>query len=241
VDGKRAITLVPLADDAALVAQLLGEPHYLVADPDLLANHALDDIERARTAIALVDALSPTRGPVAFDLTVNGFGRASSPTLLRLAFEPPFIAMTLALLVAGLLAGLHGANRFGPVARELRAFAFGKAALVENSEGLVRLARREARLGRAYADVVRQEAARALHAPAGLEGEALDAWIDRAARRPAAEPARGRLLTLRSLPAAPAAAVPFSELVRNVETARDRHQLLTAAKALTSWRERMRK
>ncbi len=240
VDGKRAVTLVPLADDAALVAQLLGEPHYLVADPDLLANHALDDMERARTAIALIDALSPTRGPVAFDLTVNGFGRTSSPTLLRLAFEPPFIAMTLALLVAGILAGLHGANRFGPVARELRAFAFGKADLVENSAGLVRLARREARLGPAYADVIRQEAARALHAPAGLEGEALDAWIDRAARRPAAEPARGRLLTLRSLPTAPAAA-PFSELARNVETARDRHQLLAAARTLSSWRGRVTK
>ena len=33
-----------------------------------------------------------------------------------LAFEPPFLAMTLALLVAALLAGLHGAFRFGPAA-----------------------------------------------------------------------------------------------------------------------------
>jgi hypothetical protein len=108
-----------------------------------------------------------------------------SRNLLRAMFEPPFLAMTLALLVRPLLAGLYGVGRFGPARRPVRAIPFGKAALVENSAGLVRLAGREVRLGAAYADLVRDEAARAGAAPPHLQGEALEAYLDRraAARR----------------------------------------------------------
>src|SRR6185436_15439404 len=71
------------------------------------------------------------------------------PGLLRLVLEPPFLAMTLALLVAALLAGFHGAIRFGQPRREERTIALGKAALVENSAGLIRLARREVHMSTA--------------------------------------------------------------------------------------------
>ena len=113
-----------------------------LADPDLINNHGLRNAETARAALALIDALNSTGArQVDFDLTMNGLGaRGAAPNLLQLAFEPPFLAMTLALFVAALLAGLHGAFRFGPARREERAIAFGKAALVENSAGLIRLA-----------------------------------------------------------------------------------------------------
>jgi hypothetical protein len=136
-------------------------------------------------------------------------------SLLRLAFEPPFLAMTLALVAAALLAGLHGAFRFGPVRRPERAIAFGKAALVENSAGLVRLAEREARLGGAYADVVRQDVARAVHAPPSLETGDLDRHLDRLG---------------------PKDAPSFSELAAGLAAARDRHALMTAARALFRWK-----
>ena len=90
--------------------------------------------------------------------------------------------------------------------REERAIALGKAALVENSAGLIRLARREARLGGAYAEVVRQEAARAVGAPPALQGEALDAYLDRlsTAGRPDLQRAR------RPLSSRPATATSWS-------------------------------
>jgi len=216
ISGELAPLLtVPNGD--ILIARLGDQPHYVAADPDLFNNHGLKDPARARAALALIDALNATGASgVAFDLTVNGLANDNSPSLLRTALEPPFLAMTLALLFAALLAGLHGAFRFGQARREERAIAFGKAALVENSAGLIRLARREARLGGAYADVVRQDAARIAAAPPALQGEALDTYLDR--------------LTRGDTP-------PFSYLASRLAAARDRHELVAAARALFSWKK----
>ena len=133
-------------------------------------------------------------------------------------FEPPFLAMTVALLVAALLAGLYGVGRFGPARRPVRAIPFGKAALVENSAGLVRQAGREVRLGGTYADLVRDEAARAGAAPSHLQGEALEAYLDRFAKP---------------------GETPFRPLAAAVRDAGDRAGLLAAARALFAWKKDM--
>ncbi len=226
VSGKALTTLVPIGFDGSIVARIGDQPHYVVADPDLLNNQGLDDPATARAALALIDALNPTgaRG-VGFDLTLNGLGDTGNPSLLRLAFEPPFLAMTLALLAAALLAGIHGAYRFGPVAPARRTIAFGKAALVENSAGLIRLAGREARLGPAYADVVRHEAARALNAPPALQGSELDAYLDRLSRA--------------AMPRGDGDRRAFSELAGELAGASDRHRLMTAARALARWKRQV--
>jgi hypothetical protein len=217
IDGADFTPAMRLPGGEALVARLGDQPHYVVADPDLFNNHGLRNPETARAALAMIDALNPAGAEtVDFDLTVNGLGARTTPNLLRNAFEPPFLVMTLALLAAALLAGLHGAVRFGRAKRETRAIAFGKAALVENSAGLIRLAGREARLGSAYGEVVRLEAARTASAPAWLSGAALDAYLDKLSRsdRPG-----------------------FSTLAAQLAAARDRHELVAAARALFSWKK----
>jgi hypothetical protein len=212
--GKAA---VGKSDGPALVAQIGESPHYVVADPDLLNNRGLHDRRAARDALALIVSLNDLEpGVVDFDLTMNGLGAANSMSMLRLAFEPPFLAMTLALVVAALLAGLHGAFRFGPVRRPQRTIAFGKAALVENSAGLIRMAERETRLGGAYADVVRHDLSRAVHAPPSLDAGDLDQRLDR--------------LT-------PKGEQSFSELAANLAVARDRSRLVAAAQALFRWKK----
>jgi len=217
IAGSDLAPLLTEPNGDVLLARLGDQPHYVAADPDLFNNHGLKDPARARAAMALIDALNSTGASgVAFDLTVNGLASNDAPSLLRTALEPPFLAMTLALLFAALLAGLHGAFRFGQPRREERAIAFGKAALVENSAGLIRLARREARLGGAYADVVRQEAARLAAAPPALQGEALDAYLDHLRRGDGP---------------------PFSALAARLAAARDRHELIAAARALYSWKK----
>ncbi|HEV2816124.1 MAG TPA: DUF4350 domain-containing protein [Allosphingosinicella sp.] len=217
ISGNTLTPLVTIPNGDVLVGRLGAQPHYVAADPDLFNNHGLKRADRARAALALIDALNSTEGGgVAFDLTVNGLGQDNSRSLLRTALEPPFLAMTLAFLFAALLAGLHGAFRFGQARREERAIAFGKAALVENSAGLIRLAGRETRLGGAYADVVRQDAARLAAAPPALQGEALDAYLDR--------------LTKGDNP-------PFSALAARLAAARDKSELVAAARALFSWKK----
>jgi hypothetical protein len=220
IQGPDVFPLVSLPDGGgALVARIGEESFYVVADPDLLSNHRLGDPEVARAALALLDGLNANDSAgVNFgtfsDVAENG--RGQQPSLIRLAVEPPFLAMTLALLIAALLAGLHGAVRFGRPRREARAIALGKAALVENSAGLIKLARREAALGAAYADFVRQDTARAVAAPPALNGEALDAYLDRLSKGDAPK---------------------FTQLANDVVWARDRHELVAAARALFSWKK----
>jgi len=216
IGGDDLVPLVTLPNGDALVARRGTQPHYIAADPDLFDNHGLHDAAQARAALELIEALnSRAGGPVAFDLTVYGLSDDNSRSLLRTLLQPPFLAMTLALIAAALLAGLHGAFRFGQARREERAIAFGKAALVENSAGLIRIARRETRLGGAYADVVRQDAARIAAAPSTLQGEALDAYLDRIGR----------------------GGQNFSALAARLVAARDRAELVAAARALFSWKK----
>lgn len=189
---------------------------YLLADPDLINNQGLRDRERARNALKLITMLNSTGAEsVVFDLTLSGF-RPNERNLLKLAFEPPFVALTVAVLITALLAGLHGLAGFGPRTAERRAIALGKAALVENSAGLVRLARREHRIGGHYADVVRDSAAHAAGAPASLSGPALESYLDRISK-----PGTAR----------------FSDLAAPMRGAADRDSMLAAARALFQWKK----
>ncbi len=216
IEGDGIVPLVPLGR-GALVARLGDRPHYVIADPDLVNNQGLRDPATARAALELLDALNQDEQyAIDFDLTLNGLAGAGSSNLLRLALEPPFLAMTLALIAAALLAGLHGAFRFGQPRPEERAIPLGKTALVENSAGLIRLAGREARLGGAYADVMRQESARAASAPAWLQGAELDAYLDR--------------LDKSDGPA-------FSALAERLDQASDRPALMAAARDLYHWKK----
>ncbi|HZG45464.1 MAG TPA: hypothetical protein VEZ41_04250 [Allosphingosinicella sp.] len=218
IHGDRVEMLLGLPGEGALVAQLGEQPHYVVADPDLLNNHGIRERDAARTAVEMLARMRPdTDSAIVFD-DGNALAPPLPRNLLRAMFEPPFLAMTLALLVAAFLAGLYGVSRFGPVRRPERAIAFGKAALVENSAALVRLAGREVRLGGAYADLVRDEAARAGAAPPHLQGEALEVYLDRFSK-----------------PGDPF----FRQLAWDVREAPDRPTLLAAARALFAWKKDM--
>ncbi len=218
VTGKSLTPLATLPGGGALVAQIGEEPHFILADPDLANNQGLRDPERARAALRLIRRLNEGGESVDFDVatTATGDGSSKAPSALRLAFEPPFLVMTLALFFAALLAGLHGAFRFGPVVAEARSIALGKSALVENSAGLIRLAERETRLGAAYADVVRQDTARTTGAPTWLQEGDLDLYLNRLGK-----------------PGGPT----FSELAGDLHAARDRQGLMAAARALHLWKK----
>lgn len=204
----------PIVTDAAgrlVVAARGDEPFYILSDPDLLSNRALADRGRAAAALALLDHLSPGEAKsVVFDVTLNGFGQTRSP--LRLMFDPPFLAATLAIAAALLLAGLQAIARFGPARRPERAIAFGKAALIDNAATLVRQARREASLGGRYADMIREKAVTVFGVPAKLRDGAVNDYLDKL-------DGRGR----------------FSALASAAAQARRRDEVLAAAQALHQW------
>lgn len=208
-------TFYPLiADrDGVVLAQIGPTPLYVLADPDLIDNAGLKSLDHARASLALIDWLASSSHThhIAFDVTLNGLGHARSP--LTLAFDPPFLAMTLAIAVLLMLLGLAALIRFGAPRRRERAIAFGKAALVDNSAALIRKAGRAHRLGGRYAMVIRDSAVRAFGVSARLKGEAVDAYLDGLGHG------------------------SFSDRVAAAEAANDDHALLAAARALHDWQQ----
>lgn len=158
--------LSPVISDAQghiVLGELKGRRFYILADPDLLNNHGMGDERQARAALALLDYLNSTgANSILFDVTANGLGRSRSP--LKLAFDVPFLAVTLTIFAAMLLAGWQALFRFGPVRRRPRAIAFGKAALVDNSAALFRKAGRQSHLGGRYVDLICDRAVRSSEA-----------------------------------------------------------------------------
>ena len=153
---------------------------YVLSDPDLLNTHGLKDLNTTRSALAMIDGLHSSGGPIAMDVTLHGFSRGRS--ILKLAFEPPFLALTLCLVAAALMMGWHAYIRFGPAVTPERAVAFGKAALVDNSSALIRVAKREPRMGARYVGVVRTIVANLVGAPRDLDRAELDKFLDRIGR-----------------------------------------------------------
>jgi len=208
--------LKPLITDEhgnIVVGQLGDGPLYILADPDLLSNIGMKDARQAEAALKLLDFMNSTGAEsVSFDVTLNGFGSSLSP--LKLAFDPPFLAMTLAIAAAMLLAALQALGRFGSPRPRPRAIAFGKAALVDNAAMLLRKAGRVKTLGSRYADMIRDRAAVAFGAPARLRDAALDAYLDRLDGR-----------------------VSFTDLSKVAAATEDRHSLLAAAQALHNWKK----
>jgi len=210
--------VVPLLTDGkggAVLVRIGDGPTYVLADPDLLSNVGIRNAHQAAAALALLDWLNSTGATtVNFDVTLNGFGHSQSP--LKLAFTPPFLAMTLALAAVLFLVGWHALGRFGPIRPRARAIGFGKTALVDNSAKLIRRAGRETSLGGRYAQVIRERAVATFGVPARLKDAALDAYLDKLGAW------RGHR---------------FSELARAAETTQDQDALVAAAKALHQWQK----
>jgi hypothetical protein len=185
---------------------------FILADPDLLDNAAMKQFANAGSALALLDWMNSTGArTIGFDVVLNGLG--GSKSVLRLAFDPPILALTLALAAMVLLLGIRAAGRFGAPRPRARAIAFGKTALVDNGAMLVRKAGKARRLGGRYAAAIREQAVQAFGVSARLSAADVD-------------------LYLRGL----GGAVPFTALAQAAEAANSDSEMLAAAQALHAWK-----
>lgn len=179
-DYPRLRTLAAGAGEPELADEPLDQyPVIFVFDADLFNNYGMSRQSNALLADKLImAALDGEPRKVSFDLTLAGYGR--SPSLLALAFTPPFLAATLCLLLAAAVALWRAYQRFGPPVVAGRALAFGKRELVGNAAGLIQRAKRLHLLGGPYADAARERLIKALALPARLSHEQAEAAIDRA-------------------------------------------------------------
>jgi hypothetical protein len=213
MSGKGVTPLIATPAGGIVLAKVGDGNVYVLSEPDLLNNHGMGDERQARAALALLNYLNSTGADaILFDVTANGLGRSPSP--LKLAFDAPFLAVTLTIFAAMLLAAWQALNRFGPVARRERAIAFGKAALVDNSAALIRKAGREAHLGSRYVDVIRERAVALFRLPATLDAQSLDERLE------SLNPHRS-----------------FAAAAHSASGAQTRDELLDAAQSLNRWIE----
>lgn len=163
-----------------------------VVEPDLMNNYGLSDANRAAAALAIVrEAGYSDVQRVTIDMTLLGYG--SSTNLLTLAFQPPFLAATLCLILAMLIVGWRAFLRFGPSATSEQEIAFGKRRLVINGAGLIVRARRLGLLADPYVKLVERRLARMLGI-AHPDAEHIDRAL--ALRLPGEEPFSSRAARL---------------------------------------------
>jgi hypothetical protein len=162
---------------------LLGELNknraiWVLADPDVIANHGIGQGENAALALAIVNRLRGRDGPVVFDETIHGY-LAQSATPLALLVQFPFVVATF--MVAAALGLLLWATmaRFGAPQNAPPPLSAGRQGLLQNVAQLITFAGHQQVMVRRYVQETVRETARQLHAPRGLSGEPLARWLTR--------------------------------------------------------------
>jgi len=169
--------------DGLLVGELRSNNRrlFVLADPDVLQNHGIDQPANAAFAVALINALRGRNGNVVFDETVHGYA-AQAATPWAILFEFPFVLATLqgALAVALLLWATMG--RFGAPLPPAPALESGKHGLIRNTAKLFEFAGYQAVIVQRYVHALVRDVARLLHGPPGLSDREVAAWLDRVGR-----------------------------------------------------------
>jgi len=172
IAGPNLVPVLVSADGRPLISRVIVTesrsrpkvPVYLVSDPDLLNNQILSDPKRVVAALGIVDALAPPsvqKPSVVFNLTFNNL--SFDHDLLHALSRPPYVAVPLSVLLIAIALVWVSFVRFGPPVAEEEGAALGRGVrvLADNAARLMAISLKEAKLGPAYALMVRDEVLRA--------------------------------------------------------------------------------
>jgi hypothetical protein len=168
------------ASQGMLVGELTDKDRriWVLADPDIIANHGLAHPGNGALALALIMALRQGDSNVVFDETVHGIVvRPVSPFLLLFRF--PFVVATAQGLLAVALLLWAALGRFGAPQTAPPALSAGREGLLQNMAKLVEFTGHQDVIVKRYVQETVRDAAFALHAPRELSGAGLVAWLQR--------------------------------------------------------------
>jgi hypothetical protein len=151
---------------------------WVLADPDVIANHGFAATGNAALAVTMIKHLLAGSGRVVFDETLHGF--VSEPAgPLALLFRFPFVVATIqgAIAIALLLWATLG--RFGAPQPAPPPMSAGRLGLLQNIAKLVEFTGHHEVMIRRYVFETVRNVARQLHAPRGLSTPALVSWLQR--------------------------------------------------------------
>lgn len=179
--GGNGVSAVLATADGVLIAELPQADRrvWVLADPDLISNHGLDDGDNATVALNIIEQLRPQDAVVVFDEVIHG--HEQRPNLLREAFRPPFLGVMITGIATLALTIWAGALRFGSPAPSQPAIAAGKTTLLGNAADLLNRAGSSSFLLQRYARMILAQTVAALHGPRGVAAREQVVWLDRLA------------------------------------------------------------
>jgi hypothetical protein len=179
VRGDRLRPIVG-ATQGMLVGEIIDRTSkiWVLADPDVIANHGLAHEGNAASALTLIKALRSGDGSVVFDETVHGLVvRPASPVLLLFRF--PFVVATVQALLAVALLLWATLGRFGAPQAAPAPLSAGREGLLQNMANLVEFTGHQDVMVKRYVQETVRDVALHLHAPRELSGPGLIAWLQR--------------------------------------------------------------
>jgi len=199
-----------------------GKRIFVLADPDVLSNHGLENPRNAAFAVALLGALRTGDGPVVFDEALNS-APADGPNFINRLFKPPLLPGTLLAILGAVLLLWATMPRFGAADPPAPALDSGKRGLIDNIAALVGFSGRRGAITSRFVEASVQDVARQLHAPRGLAGDELAAWLERVGR------ARGVETEI----------APRIEQANRLAVAKrtDAAELVSLARAISDWKQ----
>ncbi len=188
VPAERAHDFEPIIetdDGGVLLGKLRDRQIWILADPDLIANHGIIAGDNAALVLALIDrmrSVDNTTGnadddrTVIFDETLHGNKAAPSPW--HELVEMPLVLATLAGLLAACVLLWSAMGRFGAPVPARLGLEPGKGFLIANTAALIGLGGHSTHALSRYLATTVQDVAHRSHAPADLAPERLRDWLD---------------------------------------------------------------
>ena len=213
-DGLRPIIVTSAG---TLLAKVIDEDIYILADPDFLNTHGLAQPDMPEFALSLLTMLERDSGSSGFlfDLSLHGFSR--SQNFIKLALTPPFLAATLCLLAMLILIAWQAFMRFGAPVKSGREIALGKLSLIYNAANFIKLAGREYKMAPDYMRLTRKLVADRMHIPSGLSEAEIIKRLDVYSRHAGSN-------------------ISWAELEAETKTPRNATGLMQSARKLYQWR-----
>jgi Domain of unknown function (DUF4350) len=185
-----------IASDRGMLLGEISERNrrvWVLADPDVISNHGLARPGNAALAVAIINRLreAPAAsageksggagkggGKVVFDETVHGYSaKPLSPFFLLFSF--PFVVATAQGLIAVALLMWATIARFGAPQSAPPPLSAGRSGLLQNMAKLIEFTGHQPVMVARYVRETVRDVAHQLHAPRGLGGETLTAWLQR--------------------------------------------------------------
>jgi hypothetical protein len=178
--GQPPLLPIVAAPEGMLIGEIVrgNRRIWVLSDPDIIANQGFGRGTNAALAVAAIKRLRGANGSVIFDETVHGFlTRPASPFLLLFRF--PFAIATVQGLLALALLLWATLARFGAPQSLPPPLSAGRSGLLQNMASLIEFTGHQEKIIRRYVLETVRDVGRQLHAPRGISGNELLAWLVR--------------------------------------------------------------